>query len=310
MTLTVYHSFADVTLDADAPQPDGDDARLACAPWANPGAPPRFRSDADVAALKEMRPSLSLTPLEASRRVVPHPRDLRRGMRGLDVLALQRALGTTPFRRWGGNTGLFGAPLEKQVKLLQEAHRLDADGVYGPRTHTVLAPSYDAYGIRLLNLVHVRTPAQVRLATLLTAAMILYNRRSVVHYTQGSTRMQIVRRRLKLRDLQTVASLWEDCSSSTTGIYYVAGLQDPNGLGYNGFGFTGTQVVHGVEHAASSAPRGALIFYGRSFPYHHVTMAVGGGLVFSHGSEFGPRLSRWNYRGDVARCRVYGGLPT
>jgi hypothetical protein len=310
VTLTIYHSFADVTLDADAPQPDGDDARLADAPWANPGAPPRFRSDADVAALQEMRPSLSLTPLEASRRIVPHPRDLRRGMRGFDVLALQRAMGTTRFRRWGGNTGQFGKALEQQVRALQTAHHLPADGVYGPRTHALLAPAYDAYGIRLLNLVHVRTPSELRLATLMSAAMVLYNRRSIVHYTQGPSRMQIVRRRLKLRDLNVVSSLWEDCSSSTTGLYYVAGLGDPNGLGYNGFGFTGTQVVHGREVAASSAPAGALIFYGRGFPYHHVTMSVGGGRVFSHGSEFGPRLQAWNYRGDVARCRVYPGLPT
>jgi peptidoglycan hydrolase-like protein with peptidoglycan-binding domain len=324
--LVVYHSFADVPPDDQAPE-DGDDATLAYAPWANPGAPPMADVPRDVRDridVIDLAPRTApLTPQEAARRVVPHPRDLRRRMppmAGYDVLALQRALATAkspktgkPYRPWGHFTMQFGKGMDAQVRAFQDQHGLTHDGVYGPGTHAKMAPYFDAYGIRLLNLVHVHSPAEIRLATLMSSAMVLYNRRGLVHYSQGPSRMTIVRNRLGFRQIQTWGSLTEDCSSSVTGLYMIAGLADPNGFGFDrrGYGYTGTLAVHGSRAGLNGgAPRGALYLYGWRFPYHHVTMAVGGGNVFSHGSEYGPRISRWNYRGDVSQVRVYGGLPT
>lgn len=301
--IEVYGSFDEVPVD-DVPDDawDGDDALLANADWAHPGAP----SNAAAPALSAEKMSAPA----AQRLVVPHPRDLKRGMRGQDVLALQRAAAKAGLRKWGVNfTGQFGPGLERQIKTFQRKHGLVADGVYGPATHRAMARYYDSYGLRLINRVHARTPAEIRLANLMSGAMTLYNRRGVVHYTQGRARMMIVRQHLKLPQLATVPYLYEDCSSSTTGLYYVAGLEDPNKLGYNGEGFTGTQSIHGTRVGTGRGKPGSLNFYGFSFPYHHVTMTLTSGRCFSHGSEVGPLvLSPW-YRSDLTMTREYPGLP-
>lgn len=315
----VYHSFDEAPLDVEDGEADGlerfdhDDSDLALAPWANPAAPPTG-DDATLAAKLEgiSAVRLSAGAATATRLVVPHPRDLRRGMRGFDVLALQRAMAVAGERRWGsGFTGQFGRGLYDDVRDFQRKHTgLVVDGVYGASTHARAARYYDAYGIRLLNRVRVRTAAQVRQADLMAGAMVLYNRRSVVHYTQGPARMGIVRHRLSLAQLRTYPWFYEDCSSSVTGLYRVAGLADPNGFGFNGLGFTGTLAAHGAWYQVSSSlPKGALVLYGWSFPYHHVTMVVGPGRVWSHGSEAGPLLCATRYRSDASTARVYSGLP-
>jgi cell wall-associated NlpC family hydrolase len=98
---------------------------------------------------------------------------------------------------------------------------------------------------------------------------------------------------------------WEDCSSFATWCYWAAGAPDPNGLGYNGFGYTGTQILCGRETAE---PRpGDLCFYG---PLRdritHVAIYVGNGRVVSHGRERGPELyGSISYRPDLQQIRAY-----
>jgi hypothetical protein len=129
----------------------------------------------------------------------------------------------------------------------------------------------------------------------------------LVHYTQGGARMTIVRDRLQLPPLARAIS--EDCSSSTTGLYWLAKLPDPNGLGYSGQGYTGTEAEHGrvvwrLGDSLALLKPGDLIFYGR-FPHSHVTMYLGNGRVFSHGSEGGPYDLPALYRGDAVYARRY-----
>jgi hypothetical protein len=146
-------------------------------------------------------------------------------------------------------------------------------------------------------------PARV----LVRDADYLIEHASLVHYTQTAARMTIVRDQLKLPPL--ARSISEDCSSSTTGLYWLAKLPDPNGLGYNGQGYTGTEAQHGdvVWHLGqplSLLRPGDLIFYG-AFPHSHVTMYLGNGRVFSHGSEGGPYNLPVLYRGDAFYARRY-----
>lgn len=293
----VYHSFDDVPLD-EPPVEDGDDSLHAYDLGAG-----------GAVLLAPPRPTIPMIPAP-DRLIVPHPRDLHRGMKGKDVLALQRALSRAGFHAWGLRTGQFGDQLYKDVRRFQQTKGLHVDGVYGRETHAKLARSYTLYEINLILQVHLETPQQRAQRLLIAAAMYLYNVRGRVHYTQGSARMSIVRWHLAtLAKLQGAGPLYEDCSSGATGLFYIARVPDPNGFYYNGLGYTGTMAVRGQRHYGTQ-PVGACGFYGW-YPYAHVVVAVTVGTiprVWSLGSEPGPLVLRADYRGLPAQWRTYPGI--
>lgn len=104
-----------------------------------------------------------------------------------------------------------------------------------------------------------------------------------------------------LRD--AMAAMRTDCSSYATLCYKAAGAPDPNGFGYNGYGYTGTLEQHG-DRVAEPAP-GDLAFYGRGTISGHVAICIGDGLVASFGSEPGPRILPLRYRSDLREMRTY-----
>jgi hypothetical protein len=258
-----------------------------------------------------LRPTLGAEPLVA-RLIVPHPRNLKQGMSGPDVLALHRALAKAGFHAWKLRKVGFGATLDRDLRRYQQHLKLKADGVYGSVTHAHLAKHYDAFGINLI--LSYETPKQQARNALVAAAMTLYNMRALVHYTQGPARMFIVRHKIKTtKVLAMQRSVWEDCSSGVTGLYYMAGVPDPNGFGFNSLGYTGTLALHGRAVSRSAATVGTLAFYGRAYPYSHVGAVVarpgGNSLrIFSHGSENGPYLLDVDYRGDLRQLRSYPGF--
>lgn len=86
-----------------------------------------------------------------------------------------------------------------------------------------------------------------------------------------------------------------DCSESVTLLCHIAGLDDPNGLGYNGAGYTGTMLDH-LEHYSNprAAGIGALCVFGPGTG-EHVCMVRHPGpdpVLFSHGDEAGPAFIR------------------
>jgi cell wall-associated NlpC family hydrolase len=95
---------------------------------------------------------------------------------------------------------------------------------------------------------------------------------------------------------------WEDCSSYSTWTYWVAKIPDPNNLGYNGYGYTGTLASNG-KMTYNPKP-GDLAFYG-AFPYSHVVIFIGNAKCISHGSEGGPYLLPVKYRSDFSHYRTY-----
>jgi Putative peptidoglycan binding domain/NlpC/P60 family len=235
---------------------------------------------------------------------LPLPRPLHAGMQGRDVSAMQRALRAwNPRARPYGATGVFGGPTQTQLKQFQLSKRIQATGWYGPATHVALAPHYDRYGHLLMELAEAGLhPKKTVRQRIVEAAYLGYRNRSAIHYTQSGQRMQGVREQLKPPHFP----VWEDCSSFVTWCYYAAGAPDPNGRGYDGLGYTGTQFPRGA-HVASPMP-GDLVFYGGGSVPKHVAVYVGKGLVISHGSEPGPYLLPRNYRSDEVGVRSY--LPT
>jgi len=217
------------------------------------------------------------------------------------VLATKRALAKAHYRKWGvGFTKRAGGPWRDQIIKFQKQHGLKADGVYGPATHKKMIKYFDRYGAYLYN--HTKIASGGSYGSLrehiVANAIFGYNHRSFIHYTQGPSRMYGVKHHVHPPSIP----YWEDCSSFVTWCYYAAGAPDPNHLGYNGYGFTGTLGSHGVR---TSNPRpGDLCFYGY-YPYHHVTIYIGNGRVISHGSEIGPLLTVPRYRSDFSHFRSY-----
>lgn len=88
-----------------------------------------------------------------------------------------------------------------------------------------------------------------------------------------------------------------DCSEMTTMVCRLCGLADPNGLGYNGSGFTGTMLRHLPHYTdPEGADVGALVVFVSSAPQgDHVAQVVTPGVdpwLFSHGSTGGPKKLR------------------
>jgi len=116
-------------------------------------------------------------------------------------------------------------------------------------------------------------------------------------YTQGADRMQGVREKIRPPDWPKHA----DCSSLATWVYWVSEYPDPNGLGYNGTGYTGTLDDHGHRVSEVQAKRGDLVFYSNP---DHVAVYVGNGRVVGFGHQGGPDNTDMDYR-DVTQIRHY-----
>ena len=228
------------------------------------------------------------------------PRQIELESRGRDVRALKRVL-----RRLGyldlsrGEAGPhFDAATDSAVRAYQRDKGLEIDGQVGPITFVSLLPSYSRYERWLVSQVD---PKKVRGCRhrIVATAFVGYKNKEALHYTQDARRMEGVRQGVR----PPRHPAWEDCSSFATWCYWAAGAVDPNGLGYNGFGYTGTQVQHGKT---TNSPRpGDLVFYGGGSVPSHVAVYVGNGKVVSHGSEPGPYLLPIDYRSDRSQVRSY-----
>lgn len=112
-----------------------------------------------------------------------------------------------------------------------------------------------------------------------------------IHYGQ-------VRPITRVKPGQLPALPWTtDCSGSGTTLCQYAGVPDPNGLGYNGQGFTGSLLNH-LAHVrlGQLRPGDPVVFGCHSYPQGHhvcwVTRIEGRSasqvFCFSHGQEKGP----------------------
>ncbi|HEY1248642.1 MAG TPA: peptidoglycan-binding domain-containing protein [Nitrososphaera sp.] len=107
-----------------------------------------------------------------------------------------------------------------------------------------------------------------------------------IHYTQ-------MRPMDKLRSPQTLP-WYTDCSEFVTTLYCWAGAPDPNGLNYNGQGYTGTLLDHGISIAIYNAKVGDVVVWG-SWPGHHTALIYSVNDrndpdICSHGSDSGPKV--------------------
>jgi hypothetical protein len=99
-----------------------------------------------------------------------------------------------------------------------------------------------------------------------------------------------------------------DCSSMVTVIYHEAGQQDPNALGFSGFGWTGTLDSRNPQNGGrwvDSPKTGDLAMYGPSrYGTTHVAIHISPDEVVSFGSNPVRRLPV-RYRGDWVGSRSW-----
>lgn len=239
---------------------------------------------------------------------VPFPGTMAPGARGGAVGPMQTAL-----RRWGvhqlaqhpedkkvrkyGPTGVWGKPTTAQLKHYQDAAGLPQTGWYGPKTHNKLAKWYSDSGARILQAIHAERQEK------LIRARMVYNCRSTAGFNwiysgPGSAtihkRMDIVRNKITN---PRRPGIFEDCSSGATGMAWLSKAPDPNRNGYAGWGNTTTMIANRPHLRIWQLKPGDYVFYGTSpFNITHVAVYLGGGMVWTFGSEPGPRILPINYR--------------
>jgi hypothetical protein len=262
-------------------------------------------------------------------------RDLHHNDRGACVRQLQWLLsGQDPAKRRGSYwhfrskpSGVFGKATILQVQKAK--YRLgfpagSAVGVAGARFRAYLLgrPLPTAYRVasgKREAAWFTKRSSGGKVLGMIHRARYLITQASRIHYTQTMTGPN---GRLSMllyhpRGPPASGDLWADCSGSVEALYIWAGLPDPAGPGaiqrYPGAAvYTGSQAEHGrlVWRRGESLTKlkpGDLIFYGNGAPWHHVTMYLGDGRVFSHGSEDGPYNNSVYYRPDAGEARRYVG---
>lgn len=236
------------------------------------------------------------------RKVVPFGRNIALVARGPDTRAVKRALARAGHGKLG--TIATSAPIFGPVAVLhlrawkKTVPGLPVTSVYGLASHRQLVPHFDDYCISE----YTRGASEPR-DRIIAAALALYAVRDLILYTQGPHRMTIVRK--QLRPPFPPETIWEDCSSAATGVYWIADIADPNGRDYDGYGWTGTLCEHGRPVTLEQAQPGDLVFYGPGPPWTHVAVYLGGGRVWSHGSNEGPLILLIDYRPDRGQVRSY-----
>jgi hypothetical protein len=96
--------------------------------------------------------------------------------------------------------------------------------------------------------------------------------------------------------LRRTLPLTTDCSGFATLCYFLAGAPDPNGLDYDGEGYTGTLLLHLPHVGAADAQAGDIVVWGR-YPGRHCAVVLEPGddpLLASHGAESGPLELRFS----------------
>lgn len=279
--------MADLPLDKP-PKAEGNDALI---PFLHSAAgASKLIQERRIAHEKPLpRPKVAFFPMGRS--------PLKRGMKGLDVLAVKRALSAADYSGFKRN-GVYGRGLVEAVERFQKAHRLKVDGQYGQKTHAKLARFYDAYGAFLL--AHNATPGPAPKPKPDPLTVIRKRIVGVWFYGYHHRDEMAYLQRRPMIDMGCPPNVPNelDCSTYDTWGYKCGGAPDPNGNGYNGYGFTGTIAAH--SRRVSTPKLADHLLYGPAPSYEHVTGDVGGGLCLSMGSTPGPLLLRHHYRAGFA----------
>jgi cell wall-associated NlpC family hydrolase len=136
-------------------------------------------------------------------------------------------------------------------------------------------------------------------AEIVQAARVAVRNGEQIHYSTGSDRMVGVIDKIRLPRVPRAA----DSSSFVTWCYWQAGAPDPNGAGYDGFGYLGTLATHGVR---VPKPRpGDVVLYGAGAVPSIAGIYIGDDRVVVNGSESGPDIRKLDFARTPHQFRRY-----
>lgn len=240
---------------------------------------------------------------------------------GPDVVAVKRAVWRGG--RWQGPASSFddsfsrgfalgvgGNVIQTGLAGFQRQMRLQATGQLGDQTYQAMRyarvpetfphggePLFDALAVSLLEKAELAGGGSL---TAVRAAIASYCAESIaftagIHYAQE--------RPIACFGVEPIDGFTTDCSGHATCAYYYSGAPDPNGRGFDGYGYTGTL----LNNPEVSAPYevGDLAIYGPSTSAtSHVCTCMEAGDASSarwcsHGSEAAPSKVSLHYRSDL-----------
>ena len=267
--------------DADASSPDSvsvDDstarATRRALSYSHARSPERSSTQQEEQAAQEKAAPAAGKPLSGVK--VPGV-NLQRGAQGGAVKQLQSALVKAKAMtqaQMNTGPGMFGPQTQRSLKKFQQAHGVEAIGVYGPKTRA----AFVRLGAKVAAVPRPPVPTGLRKKIVAEGKWGATNKIRI-HYQQRRP-IDGLRQPHKL-------PLNIDCSGFVTLCYKWAGAPDPNGNGYNGAGYTGTLEAH-MRHIPQSKlqPGDLCLWKGK-----HVSLVVQTGadpLLISHGEESGP----------------------
>lgn len=202
-------------------------------------------------------------------------REIHPGMRGDDVIAHKRALSrwnphVYPWPKDGAFTDFAGTYFFTGLHEYKHEHNLGGKKVLGKITHDAMEksvchyahhgePAFDDHAVQLAHDFcdgYGKTPEEKIREAIVAEAFWLYAHRMHIGYSQ----------RRPIQMVKPPGIPWSlDCSGYVTLDTWVGGGVDPNGLHFNGEGYTGTEIAHGTRVSTINQLKPAdLIFYGYS----------------------------------------------
>ena len=223
--------------------------------------------------------------------VPPFVRTFGPGDSGPDVEAVKRALVKAGHgQAENPDTPLFGAAAQKDLVAFKTMCKLESSATYTVAAHRFLAPYFDAFGASLLAKEAVALAKQNSPRAMYVAALQwMLAHKTLFNYAE--TRPIPV----TLAPFETSQKITTDCSGSVTLAAKWSNNQDPNGLNFNGEGYTGTILTHCSHITVPQGDPGDLIVYGTDADPtgHHVVailerVSATDFRVFSHGEQGDP----------------------
>lgn len=185
--------------------------------------------------------------------------------RGADLIPLQSALKTDKFYS-GSVDGIFSAETARACKSAK--YRLgypikSVDMTGGQQLLDYLTGKQQlplAYQLRRHTRGYGITAEDKLRAQIIAYARWGVKNEPVIHYAQ-----------IRPMPLNQRLPMWTDCSGFATLCYYLAKGPDPNGMKFDGYGYTGTMLDHGQFIYLAEAKIADLVIWGES-PGHHVAL--------------------------------------